>query len=498
LAIVACGVAIFSGDASHVLVPAFDAEGLVLSEEEYRIEFPVPLDIEMGDPEEVRRAKLNRAFEEDRRRYKEYRNQVDGEPNSRTAKRFVAVVNLDTGKLEHRLELGDGPGVHVELAVDAGDSVLAAWRGGFVSMFNFALWTPLSRTTAPTGTNAMAFDSAARVLFVNHDTRIARFQPSDGTAINALEAGGLKPDSNWINVSGDGSAVLFMQHGELVSWEISSRTVRWRRPGVKAVHHGACHPDEAVVVAVDAATNNPLLLDAQTGEVRRRLAWPDGMKTDDKLTVGRDGTIVGQSSPADSSSPFDQEFVVWRPSSDYAAKRIPAPAEPAGLMLALAVSDDGTTIAAATFKGYMIANVESGVAREVVMDKKFSNNVETRFTPDGKYLLAVALGYSHQVSRIDVESAQAVEGIKVPGPEDEKLRFASFLVAPDGKSIVLAPYPRDNESPTLVRLDLTTGEIVDRYPGHVNTVVTLSQSADGRIMASLCTDRVIRVWRMAD
>jgi WD40 repeat protein len=50
----------------------------------------------------------------------------------------------------------------------------------------------------------------------------------------------------------------------------------------------------------------------------------------------------------------------------------------------------------------------------------------------------------------------------------------------------------------LVRLDLASGKITDRYTGHTGGIQAMDQSADGRIVASLCADRVIRVWRMQD
>ncbi len=498
LGMTACGNVCFCGDGARVLVPAMDAGRVILSDEEYMERNPVGYSYKPDESPEAIKERSDRASKKQADDYRSYLQSKGGKPNSGTLQRHVAIVNLDKSSIEHRIELAGHTGAAIRIATDYDEKVMAVLRGGLVSFYNAGLWTPLSQTAQPKRASAMAFDSSARTLFLNDDTKITRVQTSDGSPIVALEAAGLKPDDNWINVSGDGSAVLFMQQGELVSWDVASRSVRWRRAAVKAAYNGAGHPDGAIVVAVDEATKEPLLLDAATGETRRRLPWPEGMRKDDKLTVGRDGTIVTQSSPLEAESEWDHEFVVWRAGHDYAVKRIVATAEPFGLMLAISVSDDGSKVAAATFHGYMIADVESGVAREIKMKQTFGNNVSTIFTPDGKYLLAIALGLGSRVSRIDVAKGSAEPDLEVPTPGHGKQKISSFLVAPDGRSLVLAPYSWDGEPSTLMRLDLATGKMVDRYPGHANSVTALDQSADGRIAASLCDDRILRVWRMAD
>lgn len=496
LGIIGCGLAALSRDGALAIVPAMNLDEVVLSYDEYSEEDPITTRYSPGESEENIRALGDRAIEQQRRRYEEYLSRAGGEPNSGTARRFLAIVNLATGAIEQRVSLGDQPGSRVLLALDADDTVVAAWRGGQIRMFNFRLWTPLSSTLQPVAATAMAFDSTGRRLFANHDTRIVSFQASDGGLHTGVEASGLKPDDNWINVSGDGSAVLFMQGGELVSWDVSTREVRWRRAGVKMVFDGAGDPLGDLVIAVDAATHEPLLLDAASGETRRRLAWPEGVQREGPLTAGRDGSIVAQTLPEGVKGVAGSEFVVWQAAQDYAAKRIPARAEPVGLMLSLAISPDGRKVAAATWNGYLIADVATGEYHEADMPQRFSNNVRTKFTPDGRYLLAVALGLRSSVARVDVEKGAAGDPILVPGPDGQRL--ASFLIAPDGESLVLAPYSWEGQPSTLIKLDLETGQVVDRYPGHTSSVCALSASADGRIAASLCDDRVIRVWRMAD
>jgi RNA polymerase sigma-70 factor (ECF subfamily) len=498
LGFIACGRALFSRDGSRAIVPAFDAQGLILSHEEYMNENPLRYTSKPGETEEQSRERFRKAEQQVWKNYEEYLERANGKPNSGTLPRFVAVVNLTTGELEHRVDLGEAQGPRVELATDSIDSILAVWCGGHASMFNFGVWTPLSRTSPATVTHAMAFDSAARLLFASHDARIVRFQTSDGSPISALEASGLKPDDYYINVSGDGSAVVFMQGGELICWDIGTRSVRWKRAGVKSAYRGACDPKGRIVIAVDAATGEPLLLDGATGETQRRLSIPEGLKAYGKPTVGRNGTIMDQASDTSTESPLDQDLIVWQPTLGYAAKRIPAMAAPVGLLGQHAVSDDGSTIAAMTWKGYMIADVERGVAREVEVNKKTNSGVHVQFTPDGKHLLAVSLQRAARVLRIDVATATVLAEDDVPSADQPERRIGSFLVSPDGDSLLLAANSWENEPVMLVRLDLASGKITDRYTGHTGGIQAMDQSADGRIVASLCADRVIRVWRMQD
>ncbi len=102
------------------------------------------------------------------------------------------------------------------------------------------------------------------------------------------------------------------------------------------------------------------------------------------------------------------------------------------------------------------------------------------FSADGKTLACTA-STSRQVQVFDLATGSALQKIK-----DEAL--GTFVLAPDGKTVVTA-----GKEALRIR-ETATGAELCRLPGPPGRTLGLAFAPDGKRLASIGEDRVVRVW----
>jgi WD40 repeat protein len=108
------------------------------------------------------------------------------------------------------------------------------------------------------------------------------------------------------------------------------------------------------------------------------------------------------------------------------------------------------------------------------------------FSPDGKLLVS-----SSQEGRVvlwDAASGTELRTLMNGGPNP--VRFVTFT--PDGKSVVLSEVAWDPREVVLV--DVQTGKVQVRLPGHRYGVNAIAFAPDGRTLATAGVDRCIKLW----
>lgn len=441
-----------------------------------------------------------------------YRAYLATRPNPPAkAARLAVVVHLPTGKVEHVLECPLGAMQSMQLALDENRNSLAVWQGARSQLYDYGTWAKRAEAAMPAAATAMAIDPSGRRLYANNDNRIVCVNANDGSEAAAVAAAGCEPDASALALSPDGSVLLFEQDGAVVAWEIASRRVIWRKAAYRLVDSHACLADGSAVACIDSASTAPVHLDLRTGELVRTMAAPEGMKCVGAASAPINGTLVSTSALPGAPDVYANggaaltEFVIWRAADNYQPRTVHFEVTgPFGLMGAPVVSEDGRTAACPTWKGLALLDIESGTVREATLEQGFMNNTHLEFTPDGKELWVCALMLDFSLLRIDVAKGQVVGNLKLEAaglaalPEGGEREICSVLVSRDSKTVLVALYAAGQGAETMVRVDVATGQVVDKLPAHAATVEYLSQSADGRMMASLGSDRVLHVWRLQD
>lgn len=483
LGLAAAGSLVLAGDGSHAVLEAMDGAEFVMSFDEFTEIHPI------GGREE----ELDEVYRRRRKEYAEYlaTKGLKEEPVNRQVARFAAVINVADGKLEKRVGL---PGNRVRFALSGDGGTLAAWSAGFARILDFGVWSERATAAIATSSTALAFNRRGDVLFCSDGLRLRRIGVNDGRELEPEAHLGLKPDGKYLCLSADGKVALFTEDQGLVAFDFSSRKVLWRsqdlRPSCSA---NSFSGDGSCVFALRRPANQPLLLDTFTGEVTRELAWPEGVKPSQNIVVSGDGSTV-----AAVCEPTEGEFwthaVLWRQSQDYRPLVLQVDGTTRfGMMGQLELNHDATRGATPAWEGFIVWDFTVETFRVVKTPQGFMNNTTLRMTPDGTQLLAVAMTQKPQFWRIDLATDVATNVKIAHGKEGEYGEFRDFLLAPDGKSLLMAPRGKNL---SILRVELESGKVLDQFPGHRDTIERLARSADGSVMASVSEDGVLYFWRM--
>ena len=147
--------------------------------------------------------------------------------------------------------------------------------------------------------------------------------------------------------------------------------------------------------------------------------------------------------------------------------------------LARSLSGDRVAVASNEAKCVVLLDWPSG--REL---HRFATSDETvdavRFTPDGRRLIVAA---GPTLSCFELESYRPVYRYTKPG------RYSDLAVLADGKRMVCA----EGREGAVIR-SLDTGEELDRLSGHTGDVVSVAAHPNGTNVASICSDRQLRIW----
>ncbi|MCC6465885.1 MAG: hypothetical protein IT463_11145, partial [Planctomycetes bacterium] len=354
--------------------------------------------------------------------------------------------------------------------------------------------------SAPYQVGALAFDAAGERIYCNDKDRIVRLRAGDAVALDAQVS--LKPDNADIEIAADGSLVYFHMAGELLAWRHADRMVAWRRKGLVLAGGGALVEGANLLVCVDEATCEPVLVDPTTGDERRRLAWPEGLeKTGNLMAATDEGSVLAITSEPARDGDSWTELLVWRATEDYQPVRLrPEPLQGVPykyLMGSPAISPDGKYVACCCWNGYRVVEVATGVASWIKTPHEFMNNAGLRFSPDSKELWAVGMGLHSGIYRMDVAKGELLGVVSFEAATGSEVSGKTFAVEPGGKTVLVAPAV-GNSDKTLYRVEIATGKVVDHLKAHTSSLQALQLSPDGRWVATLDSSFVLHVWRMTE
>ncbi|MEU3600926.1 helix-turn-helix domain-containing protein [Streptomyces sp. NPDC006798] len=275
---------------------------------------------------------------------------------------------------------------------------------------------------------------------------------------------------------------------ESVTYAADARTTRVYgiRTGRRDLTHpGPAGPATALRIAPDGLTSATAagpavaLRDTATGRQRALLTGHRG--TVEVLAYSPDSrTLAGAGA--------DGTVILW--DTRTGRVRTPRPADHPAPVTALALN--GTTLATATADGTVrLVDTRTGRARVLTRDAtRPRNNVTTErntplsFSPDGRTL---AVGHQDGATRIWSTTTGRIDAT-FPG-------FAGSpqwnLFSPDGKALAIA----DTLTNTVRLWDVSEEMVYAVMVGHEGRLTALAFSRDSTTLATVATDRTVRLWR---
>jgi DNA-binding SARP family transcriptional activator/WD40 repeat protein len=313
--------------------------------------------------------------------------------------------------------------------------------------------------------------------------------PAGGTVLRRFDARSGRPLGNEMHVSrdlvtlmltGDGRRLVTtrLDQGTLIS---DARTLRPLRRLPIGAEQAALSPDDRTML-VGGRDGSVLFLDLNTGNVRRASGRHAGAVV--RATFSADGhTAV--------TAGEDDRLIVWDVERAAAGETLEGHA---GQITGLAISRDSSTLYTTSLDGKVLIWDLAGARRLGRPFKAGRDNPEfprAALSPDGR---ALAIG-QRDGTVVFIDS--------------ERLRpFSKFRVIPNGPVRGMGYVPRvgllvvGGDNGFLALVDPRRGQIVRRLPGHRDTVLTPSFSADGRLMATASDDQgdrkdgVVRLWAL--
>ena len=499
----------FSPDGAAAIAEVVREEDFLMTFDEFHgyKGYSAPVDM----PADERKKEFNRIYKE---RLKEYQDYLDSKgaksepPRWRDQQCVPAVIDMMTGTVEQFLDVPNPGGGDVKVAFSADGLTVAAWGGNRLHLFDSGVWKLRAKAQIDTNTSCLAFNTDCTVVYCNDGARLRRYDVASGDEDEATREGALKPKEGPVSMSPAGDLVVFTDESGLVAYDVDAGTSRWRAAGYRsASSQNTFGPDGSTVYALHKATGAIHVLDAASGESTRTLDWPEGVLRTHYFNVSGDGgtlSAIGQDGTFDEGSrmilPDDpaQDHVLWKLANDYQPETFATPKGlPSNYMNTMTLSHDGSRGAAGYIGGFVIVDVEAGTHELAPLpaECRFMNNIRIAFTPDAKELIIISLSTNRGFWRLDCESLTMTEVDLSSEYEDEDTDFSACMLSADGNSLILAPYSWDNP-PTLIRVDRESGEVLNRYPGHAESLVHLTQNSNSSRVASIDENGILYIWEM--
>ena len=143
-----------------------------------------------------------------------------------------------------------------------------------------------------------------------------------------------------------------------------------------------------------------------------------------------------------------------------------------GVVEAADWAPDGSTFALATSLGVDIYDSQS---LEIITTLETGQwNQEIEYSPDGKYL---AIG-GEDIQLWDIQTKELLHSFAATGPEPYYDKYLSFSFSKDGRKLVSAQYH------TVHLWDVTNGDLLDSFPGHIGGIGSVELSPDGKTIVA--------------
>jgi len=186
---------------------------------------------------------------------------------------------------------------------------------------------------------------------------------------------------------------------------------------------------------------------------------------------------------------WDAAALVAPPSAPRQVTLAPMPATYRPV-LALALSPDATRLAVGCANEVVLYDVTAKEPAVVARANAHPDAVKSMaWSADGKRLVT---GSFRRVVIWDAASLNA-ERVITSGLTD---RIAAVRFTPDGKQLLLAD-GRIAEEGVVRVLDLASGAITASWPAHGDVISDLAISADGKLLATAGTDKLVKLWDLA-
>lgn len=145
-----------------------------------------------------------------------------------------------------------------------------------------------------------------------------------------------------------------------------------------------------------------------------------------------------------------------------------------GIVEAADWAPDGSTFALATSLGVDIYDSQT---LEIITTLETGQwNQEIEYSPDGKYL---AVGGEENIIQLwDLQTKELLHSFEAAGPEPYYGNYLSFSFSIDGRNLVSAQYQ------TVHLWDVTTGDLLDSFPGHIGGIGSVALSPDGKTIVA--------------
>jgi|GEM_PF-1208205 len=148
-----------------------------------------------------------------------------------------------------------------------------------------------------------------------------------------------------------------------------------------------------------------------------------------------------------------------------------------GIVEAADWSPDGSTFALATSLGVDIYDSQT---LEIIATLETGQwNQEIEYSPDGKFL---AVGGEENIIQLwDLQTKELLHSFAATGPEPYYGNYLSFSFSEDGRKLVSAQYQ------TVYLWDVTTGDLLDSFPGHLQGIGSVALSPDDKTIVAAGT-----------